>query len=1058
MRHVQGQRYGPGWLLASLLLAAALISAATAGVAHAGDTAPAATGASEAARVYIVQLRPPAALDAAAASRRTGSGRPDPRSAAVSGYGAALVARHDELLASIGAPDAKLYSYKLAFNGFAARLTAEQAAKLRVHPDVSRVTEDRVKLLKTNASGQFLGLLDPGNGLRSARGLTGEGVTIGIIDSGIDPLHPSFSDRAEKPKPRLCRGGWARNSLLGAWLCQRFRKPRYQALYAPLPHWHGRCETGPGFPAGSCSGKIIGARFYAGGFREMHRLDPGESLSPLDADGHGTHMASVAAGGTVTATIGGTALAPVTGMAPRARIAVYKACWLEPGETRATCAMSDLQRAIEDAIADGVDILNYSVGTGDGGPGDPDALALLAATEAGILPVAAAGNSGPGPASLDSPATAPWVMAVAASSRAGTRYDEVLRVSAPASASGTFTLKEAAFTPLLRDTGPVSGRLASAGEACTALPDASAVGGRIALAQRGSCAFQAKVTNAADAGAIAVVVYGNTEDDGQPITMKGTRGSVGIPAVMIGRADGEALAARLAAGETVEATLQKGLIAGVQVAGNVMYAQSARGPNPNVFDILKPDVTAPGVDILGAQTPAVANGVRGERFQYLSGTSMAVPHVAGVAALLRQAHPGWSPAALRSALMTTARQDVVKEDGASPADPFDFGAGHIVPDRAVDPGLVYEAGREDYAAFGCGIGLVGLDDGYCATLDTAGHPPAADELNLPSIASHDVVHAHTIHRRVTNVGPPAVYQATVQAPPGIAVAVEPASLALGSGASADYAVTFTSTGDARRSDYFSADAVLPDFRFGSLTWSSARHTVRSPLAVAPAAIGVQRAVAGHAATGGATIHVDFGYDGSYAALASGLAAPVSWTGTVIDDPLKLYTILPDDAALPDFIRRHRINVPPGTRYLRVALAATDPGHQDNLDLYLQCPGGSCPGGLRALASATDARAEVIDLLNPAAGEYVIDVHGYQVDDLASSTGAHYEVGVWTVNDAPGPGGFGVVGAPAAAAVGASGEVQLGWSGLDPGELYLGIVTHDDGEHALAWTLVEIATP
>ncbi len=1049
MRRSQHLFPAPWRLLALLLVAATLAGGLTPGRARADEA--------EATRVYIVQLREPPAIDATDRSRRVGEERFDARSPAVSSYGAALVASHDQLLAEIGAPDAKLYSYKLAFNGFAARLTAAQAARLRAHPDVQRVSLDRVKSLRTNASAQFLGLLDPGNGLRNARGLTGEGVVIGIIDSGIDPGHPAFGDREQKPKPRLCRGSWAKESLLGAWLCHRFKQPRFRPLYAPLPDWHGRCQAGPGFPATACNNKLVGARFYANGFRGSFPMDPAESLSPLDADGHGTHIASVAAGGRVTATLGDTVLAPISGIAPRARIAVYKACWLEPGATRAHCAMSDLQRAIEDAVADGVDIINYSVGTGDGEPGDSDALALLAAANAGVLTVAAAGNGGPAPASIESPGSSPWVLATAAATRSGTRYDEVLRFTAPAGVTGDLTMKEAAFTPELRNTGAVTASLVladdglGAADGCTALANAADLAGRIALVRRGSCDFLSKVANAEAAGAIAVVVFSDAQEDGQPITMKGERGVVDIPAVMIGQADGEALATRLLAGDSVQVTLQKGLIASRQVTGNILYKASARGPNPNVFDILKPDLAAPGVDILGAQTPGVANGLRGERFQYLSGTSMAVPQVAGVAALLRQAHPEWSPAALRSALMTTARQDLLLADGGS-AGPFDFGAGHIVPDLAVDPGLVYEAGRDDYDAFGCGIGLTGIGDERCDALREAGLSLEAADLNLPSMASHALVHSRSIRRRVTNVGPAAVYQATVEAPPGIAVAVAPASLALASGESAEYTLTFTSTGTARRSDYFSDEARLPDFRFGSLSWSDGRHRVRSPLAVAPAAIGVEDPVAGHEATGQTTVHVDFGYDGTYQALVSGLASPASTTGTVIDDPLDYYTFQPDDSALPDFIRRQRISVPPGTRYLRVALVATTGGDAEDLDLYLHCPDGACPGDV--LASATDAATEVIDLLDPAPGEYLIDIHGFEV----SGPEAGYETGVWMVNDAPGPGGFSVLAAPAAAVTGASGEVTLGWAGLDPGELYLGLVTHGDGAHALALTLVEIATP
>ncbi len=317
-------------------------------------------------------------------------------------------------------------------------------------------------------------------------------------------------------------------SCLGKWLCTRFKRPRFRVTYSALPaDWKGSCASGDRFTAADCNNKLIGARFYVQGFDDdLHAMDANEFRSPRDADGHGTHIASVAAGNRVKAVLGGTTVATVSGMAPRARIAVYKACWLEQGATRATCAMSDLQSAIEDAIADGVDIINYSVGTRTGGPSDPDALALLAAADAGVLAVVAAGNDGPDPGTLESPGTAPWVLAVAASSRTGQRFDHVLRVTAPATAAGDFSAKEAAFTPTLRSTGAVSARLVLAddgvpavdddtgtrADACQTLANAAEISGRIALIRRGLCTFQQKIANTQAAGAVAAVVYGNTAE------------------------------------------------------------------------------------------------------------------------------------------------------------------------------------------------------------------------------------------------------------------------------------------------------------------------------------------------------------------------------------------------------------------------------------------------------------------------------------------------------------------------------------------------------------------
>jgi len=213
---------------------------------------------------------------------------------------------------------------------------------------------------------------------------------------------------------------------------------------------------------------------------------------------------------------------------------------------------------------------------------------------------------------------------------------------------------------------------ATASDACEPIVNASEVSGKIALVQRGECTFEIKLGHAEDAGAIAVVVYNIA---GDPIVMNGTAGSANIPAVMIGQADGNLILAELDRAADVSVLLDKSLFLTESDSGNAMASFSSRGPGP-VLDILKPDVTAPGVNILAGFTPDASNATKGENFAYLSGTSMSTPHVAGVAALLLEANPDWSPSALKSALMTTARRDITLADGETSAGPFDFGAGH----------------------------------------------------------------------------------------------------------------------------------------------------------------------------------------------------------------------------------------------------------------------------------------------------------------------------------------------------------------------------------------------
>ena len=208
---------------------------------------------------------------------------------------------------------------------------------------------------------------------------------------------------------------------------------------------------------------------------------------------------------------------------------------------------------------------------------------------------------------------------------------------------------------------------------------------------------------------------------------------------------------------------------------------------------MKPDVTAPGVDILAGQTPDVANGLRGEVYQYMSGTSQAAPEVTGVAALLKEAHPTWSPSAIKSALMTTTYVEVDRSDGSA-ADAFDMGAGHIAPNRAVDPGLVYDSSFADHAAYLCGLKDPPFRAADCAAHAAAGHTSSAVDLNLPSIGVAQLISGDVVRRRVTNVGPPASFTAEVIRPPGLDVIVEPATLVLGTGETAEFGVRFADNG------------------------------------------------------------------------------------------------------------------------------------------------------------------------------------------------------------------------------------------------------------------------
>lgn len=924
----------------------------------------------------------------------------NPNSPQVVKYAAYLDARHNEALSKVGGGE-KLYDYRYSFNGFAARLSLEQANKLVTVKGVLVVSPDELQTMDTSSTPTFLGL-DASGGLWEQLGgvdSAGEGVIIGVVDSGIWPQSLSFSDQTGT------NGNGKKEDKLG---------------YQQIPGWHGKCTPGEEFTASDCNQKLIGAQYFNAGFGGNAGIEaerPWEFTSARDYNGHGTHTSSTAGGNYgVPATGPAAAFGSISGMAPRARIAMYKALWSTEDASTASGFNSDLVAAIDQAVADGVDVINYSISGTRTNFLDPVQVSFLFAADAGVFVSASAGNSGPTTGTVAHPG--PWVTTVAAGThnRNGTGS---VTLGNGATYTGASVATAVGPAPLV-DSVNVGLSGANATEVQLCYPgtlDPALVTGKIVLCLRGVIARVDKSRAVLEAGGVGMILY-NSPDSSLNADFHF------VPTVHVNQASGLAIKAYIASeGASATATINQATIV-FNAPAPLTASFSSRGPLlAGGGDLLKPDVIAPGQDILAAVAPP---GNAGRDFNLYSGTSMSAPHVAGLAALLIDMHPDWSPMMIKSALMTTG-YDVLDGPNTNPVVIFRQGAGHVRPNSAADPGLVYDSGFYDWLAFLCGT-TTGVSTSTCNALAGLGYSFDPSNLNVPSIAIGDLAGIQTVTRKVTNVGSgPATYNASVSGMSGVTVNVSPASLALNPGQTGTFTVMFTTAG-----------AALNAYVGGQLTWSDGTHNVRIPLVVRPVALGAPASVSGNG--GPINYNVTFGYTGPFTATARGLIPATTFTDSITDDPTDNFV-----PGGPGTIS-YNVAIPAGTTYARFSLFDANVSPASDLDLYVY------RGTTLVGSSGGGTSAEEVNLLNPVADNYTVWVHGWGVPDPSAT----YTLFTWVLGTADA--GNMTVSAPASATLGTSGTINLTFTGLTPATKYLGSVAYSGVAGMPNPTIVRVDTP
>jgi hypothetical protein len=980
-------------------------------VTIAPGSAGAAPARTETTGTYIVQMADlPVAgytgkVPGYKATKPAKGGKLNSRSAEATRYRGYLKSRHDTLINATG-NIGRIYDYTTGFNGFAGRMSSTTAGKLARTPGVLSVSKNEIRYSDTVSTPHFLGL-DAARGIWSklgggAKAGGGQSLVIGDIDSGLWPENPSFA-----PLNRPGR----------------------------LDGWHGQCVAGEQWTAANCNNKVVGARYYnagIGGNDAVHQAPyVNEVASARDIDGHGSHTASTAAGNFNTdVIINGNNLGKASGMAPAARIAVYKALWHTA--TSSSGSTADLTQAIEDAVNDGVDVINFSISGSATSNVDPVAIEFLFAADAGVFVASSGGNDGPDASTVSK--NDPWVTTVAA----GT-HDRLFQASVTLGNGSTYTGPgigaAVPSSPLVTGTNAaLAGAAANSARLCfsrtwdPAHPegalDPAKVAGKIVVCDRGTNDRVDKSKAVAEAGGVGMVLANLT-----PNSVNVDFHSV--PTVHVNDVDGAAIRAYAA---TAGATASLGASQKVSTEAPAVAGFSSRGPALAAGgDLLKPDIMAPGVDVVAAVSPV---SHAGRNYDFLSGTSMATPHIAGIALLYKQLHPTWSPMMIKSALMTNASRtdnagNPITQDSGDPATAFDYGSGHVDANASMEPGLVYDSDFQDWVQFLCGSGQLALTSTTCQQFGSID----PSDMNTPNIAVGDLPGKQKVTRWVTSTDKVTrVYVPRLTAPAGFTVKIDPPVLIMPPGWTRTYTVTFTRT-----------TAPIGDYAFGGLDWVGGGHKVHSQIAVRPVLVRAAAQVAGTGTSGSLVIPAAAGYTGTLTATPQGLVAGTVHPGTLSD---------PSGAAFPAanpaasaHTQKFTVTAAEGSTHLRVATFNADVPAGTDLDVFVYRAGTADLVG----ASTGGTADEVVDIPAPT-GSYDVYVDLFALaPGVTSQAVSPFD---WVVPSTS-AGNLTVTPASAQVTIGRTTRLTASWTGLTAGTRYLGRIAYGDGTTENGGTVIAV---